>query len=56
MKLIIYYNKYYNIKPTLKKGNKIYLIYRNIKTKRLNNKLNYISSASFSRNNFNLLI
>jgi hypothetical protein len=29
-KVVSYYNKYYNIKPTLKKRDKIYLIQRNI--------------------------
>ena len=32
-KLILYYNKYYNIKLILKKGDKVYLIRRNIKIK-----------------------
>jgi hypothetical protein len=29
-KIVSYYNKYYNIEPTLKKKDKIYLIRRNI--------------------------
>jgi hypothetical protein len=29
-KVILYYNKYYNIKPILKKRDKVYLIRRNI--------------------------
>jgi hypothetical protein len=32
---------YYNIKPTLKKRDKIYLIQRNIQTKQLNTKLDH---------------
>ena len=40
-KLILYYNKYHNIKPTLKKGNKVYLIQRNIKIKKPSDKLDY---------------
>jgi hypothetical protein len=40
-KIALYYNKYYNIKPTLKKRNKIYLIQRNIQTKQPNIKLDY---------------
>jgi hypothetical protein len=38
-KVILYYNRYYNIKPTLKK--KIYLIQQNIQTKQLNTKLDH---------------
>jgi len=40
-KLILYYNKYYNIKLIFKERNKVYLIRRNIKTKKLSDKLNY---------------
>jgi hypothetical protein len=40
-KIISYYNRYCSIKPTLKKGNKIYLIRRNIQTKRLSTKLDH---------------
>jgi hypothetical protein len=40
-KIILYYNIYYNIKLTLKKKNKIYLIQRNIQTKQPNTKLDH---------------
>jgi hypothetical protein len=40
-RIISYYNRYYNIKPTLKERDKIYLIQRNIQTKRLNTKLDH---------------
>jgi hypothetical protein len=40
-KIILYYNKYYNIELILKKRNKIYLIQRNIQTKQLNTKLDH---------------
>jgi hypothetical protein len=40
-KTIFYYNKYYNIKPTLKKKDKIYLIQRNIQTKQPSIKLDH---------------
>jgi hypothetical protein len=40
-KVVLYYNIYYNIKPTLKKRNKIYLIQRNIQIKQLNTKLDH---------------
>jgi hypothetical protein len=36
-----YYNRYYNIEPTLKKGDKVYLIRRNIQTKRPSTKLDH---------------
>jgi hypothetical protein len=36
-----YYNRYYNIKPTLKKRNKIYLIQRNIQIKQPSTKLDH---------------
>jgi hypothetical protein len=32
-KIMLYYDRYYNIKPTLKKRDKIYLIQRNIQKK-----------------------
>jgi hypothetical protein len=38
---VLYYDEYCSIKPTLKERNKIYLIQRNIQTKRLNTKLDY---------------
>jgi hypothetical protein len=40
-KIILYYDRYYNIKPILKKGDKVYLIQRNIQTKRLSTKLDH---------------
>jgi hypothetical protein len=40
-KIISYYDKYYNIEPILKERNKIYLIRRNIQTKRLSTKLDH---------------
>jgi hypothetical protein len=40
-KIISYYDKYYNIKPTLKEKDKIYLIQRNIQIKQLNTKLDH---------------
>jgi hypothetical protein len=40
-KRISYYNRYYNIEPTLKKKNKIYLIQRNIQTKQPSTKLDH---------------
>jgi hypothetical protein len=42
-----YYNKYYNIKPTLKKRDKIYLIQRNIQTKQPNTKLDHKKLGPF---------
>jgi hypothetical protein len=40
-KVVLYYDKYYSIEPMFKKGNKIYLIQRNIQTKQLNTKLDH---------------
>jgi hypothetical protein len=40
-RIISYYNEYYNIKPTLKKGDKVYLIQRNIQTKQPSTKLDH---------------
>jgi hypothetical protein len=40
-KIVSYYNEYYNIKPMLKKGDKIYLIQRNIQIKQLSIKLDH---------------
>jgi hypothetical protein len=40
-RIISYYNKYCNIKPMLKKGDKVYLIRRNIQTNRPNTKLDH---------------
>ena len=44
---VLYVNKRRNKDLTFKKGNKVYLLRRNIKTKRLSNKLNYIKLKSF---------
>jgi hypothetical protein len=40
-RIVSYYNRYYNIEPMLKKGDKIYLIQRNIQTKQPNTKLDH---------------
>jgi hypothetical protein len=40
-KTVLYYNEYCNIKPTLKKRNKVYLIQRNIQTKQPSTKLDH---------------
>jgi hypothetical protein len=40
-KIVLYYDGYYNIEPTLKERDKVYLIQRNIQTKQLNTKLDY---------------
>jgi hypothetical protein len=40
-RIVSYYNRYYNIEPMLKEKNKIYLIRRNIQTKRLSTKLDH---------------
>jgi hypothetical protein len=40
-RIVLYYNKYCNIEPMLKKGDKVYLIQRNIQTKQLNTKLDH---------------
>jgi hypothetical protein len=40
-KIVSYYDRYYNIEPTLKKKNKIYLIQRNIQTKQPSTKLDH---------------
>jgi hypothetical protein len=40
-KIILYYNKYYNIEPIFKKKDKVYLIRRNIQIKQLNIKLDH---------------
>jgi hypothetical protein len=40
-KIVLYYDGYYNIEPIFKKRNKIYLIRRNIQTKRPNTKLDH---------------
>jgi hypothetical protein len=40
-KIVSYYNRYYNIKPTLKEKDKIYLIQRNIQIKQPSTKLDH---------------
>jgi hypothetical protein len=40
-RILSYYDKYYNIKPILKKGDKVYLIQRNIQTKQPSIKLDH---------------
>jgi hypothetical protein len=40
-RIILYYDIYYNIKPILKKRNKIYLIQQNIQIKQPNTKLDH---------------
>jgi hypothetical protein len=40
-KIMSYYDKYYNIEPTLKKKDKVYLIRRNIQTKQPSTKLDH---------------
>jgi hypothetical protein len=40
-RIVSYYNTYYNIESILKKRDKIYLIQRNIQTKRLSTKLDH---------------
>jgi hypothetical protein len=40
-RIMFYYNGYYNIKPMFKKGNKVYLIQRNIQTKQPSTKLDH---------------
>jgi hypothetical protein len=40
-RIVFYYDRYYNIEPTLKKKDKIYLIQRNIQTKQLSTKLDH---------------
>ncbi len=48
--MVLYYNIYYNIKLTLKEEDKVYLIYKNIKTKRLSNKLDNKKLSLFKIN------
>jgi hypothetical protein len=40
-KTTLYYDRYYNMEPMLKEGDKIYLIQQNTQTKRLSIKLDY---------------
>jgi hypothetical protein len=40
-KIVSYYNEYYNIKPIFKEGDKVYLIQRNIQTKKPSTKLDH---------------
>jgi hypothetical protein len=39
--IVIYYNKKHRSTPDLKRGEKVYLLYRNIKTKRPSQKLDH---------------
>jgi len=43
-----YINKYRKEYPQLKEGDKVYLLIKNMKSKRLSKKLNYIKVESFS--------
>jgi hypothetical protein len=40
-RIILYYDRYYNIKPIFKEGDKVYLIRRNIQTKQPSTKLDH---------------
>jgi hypothetical protein len=40
-RIVLYYDKYYNIKPMLKERDKVYLIQRNIQTKQPNTKFDH---------------
>jgi hypothetical protein len=40
-KIVLYYDRYYNIEPMLKEGDKVYLIRRNIQTKQPSTKLDH---------------
>jgi len=44
----VYINKYRKEYPQLKEGNKVYLLIKNMKSKRLSKKLDYIKVAPFS--------
>jgi len=44
----IYINKYRKEYPQLKEGDKVYLLIKNIKSKRLSKKLDYIKVGPFS--------
>ena len=48
--MAIYYNQKYSIKYKFKEGDKVYLFKKNIKIKRLNNKLNYKKLGLFKIN------
>ena len=48
--MAIYYNQKYSIKSKFKEGDKVYLFKKNIKIKRLNNKLNYKKLGLFKIN------
>ena len=47
VKSALYYDKIRNKDITLKKGNKIYLLRKNVKIIKLNSKLNYIKIGPF---------
>jgi hypothetical protein len=40
-RIVLYYDKHYNIEPIFKKGDKVYLIQRNIQTKQPSAKLDH---------------
>jgi len=44
----VYINKYRKKYPQLKEGDKVYLLIKNIKSKRLSKKLDYIKVGLFS--------
>ena len=44
----VYYNKHHEDRPTLKRGEKVYLLHRNIKTKRPSQKLNHQKIGPFT--------
>ena len=46
----MYYNCKYSIRPMLNKGDRVYLLRKNIKIKRLNNKLDYRKLGLFKIN------
>ncbi len=47
---MLYYNIYYSIKLMLKEKDKVYLVHKNIKTKRPSNKLNNKKFSLFKIN------
>jgi hypothetical protein len=46
-RIVLYYDKYYNIEPILKEKDKIYLIRRNIRTKQPSTKLDHKKLGPF---------
>ena len=45
--MVVYINKKYKNRPLLRERNKVYLSIKNIKTKRLSSKLDYIKVRLF---------